>query len=997
MPHILRKMSSPRDGGYANAFQVRAEAAFDRGDFRAAKVFGDTALMWTEKMDRRYMEMLHMHALSLVKLGQYKEAEAELEEVQSAKRAFFGEHSRESANVSNDLAVLYGFMDNYEKANAAYEHALEAYAILYGKEDAKYVQVLHNMGSLALRMHDYEQAERLLWEAMGKRLRLFGKNSLEYASSLNAIAVWLERHDRFFEAEALYKEALLLRRQIFGEAHLSYINTLNNLGVLYKEMHRYSEGEGLLLRALEGYGLQLGEEHPDYLTALYNLALLYVSAGRYAAAEERFLQVQQIIEKIFTVSSREYLRACVDIAELYERQGQYARAIALLKKIEYTVRAIYLPQHEKYQQMWLLLMRLHYKIGDKEQARSYAQRLLLALEGTELIMPIEEDWKATIRENKWSNYKPISMLLLALEVLFEHDADREEKIILSEIAIELLQKGQGYFHTEADRLSAFRMSAKWLGRALPIFYESGLALRAFELSQTHKYALVLQGLRRSGVRRFGDIPDSLARREDQLIAQVEQLKAQLGEQRSERERDSLLQVHNDYEQQHVQLQQQIRRDYPRYAQLQDRPIFASPEELRALLPANTALIEYVLTDSSVYVFYLDEETFLMQPLAPTAAQTNAVADSLHAVLSDFTALLHSPDSAFALYSRHAHWCYAQLLEPLMRNRPNVERLLIIPDGHLHRLPFEAFLTQALPQNGETPSYNALPYLLHQYIISYSPSSTLWQTNTQASIDQMKGRVLAMAAHYSPAVALPSDSFQLRYSKDEIREQLPPLPAARQEVENLRQLFDGAGIFLFDSSANEAAFKRYAPHCDIIHLSMHGLSNETTPLLSTLVMSDSVNNNEDNFLHAYEISRLRLRTQLVVLSACQTGSGKYEKTNGVASLARSFAYAGVPSMLVSLWAVNDQTTAQLMSLYYEQLYAQEDKASAITLAKRQYLRTAKGIAAHPAFWSAFLQIGDTRPLHLPNSRSYTWWLIAGGTTLVAAVGYRKARRRRLAKK
>ncbi len=982
-PIILQKTGAKRNSFYVNLMWIRAECAYDLANYAEAQSLWDSVLLLeAPKNGQRYANFLHGHALSTLKMGKYAQAEIELQKVLDLQEKISGKNTALYAHECNDLAVLYGLMGEYEKANEIYAQTLRVYANLYGKQHADYAQVLHNWGVLALNTGDYERAERLLSEAMRTRLQLFGKNSRPYAGSLNNFAALFERQNRFSEAEALYKECLQLREHLYGTEHPTYINALNNLGILYKEMRRYDDGEKALTQAAKGYKNKLGEQHQDYITALNNLAILYTSATRYKEAAAIFKKLYQLARQLYGATHPKYATIITNFADLYGKMQQYPAAIALAEealKISEQTQSL---QHPHHQDALLRLARFQYASGETAKGRAYIQRFFGCLYAQTLSFPIQADWQE-LSKIRWESYQPIELLLQALEIVFEHEADALQRVLLSKIAIELLQQGRAYFYTEADRLNAFRLSSQWLGRSLPIFWQSKAAEPAFELAQIHKSALVLQSIRSSGTRRFGELPDSLARKEDRLYAEQNRLKARLSDQRRQQELDSFLQLYNALGMEISALQQRIRREYPRYAELRERPAAASAAALRALLPPNTALIEYTLSDSGAYAFYLDAVNFEMFRLSESSATLNAVADSLHSTLSDFTALLHAPDSAYRRYSELSHWCYARLLEPLLKARPSIERLIIIPDASIARLPFEVFLTQA-PQSGEQPNYKDLPYLLLKYTISYSPSSLLWKSNIeQGRQGAHKGRILAMAADYSPVAAAPDSSHRLHIQRH-IRSRLQPLPAARREVETLKNMFS-EGIFLLNSSATEANFKRYVQECDIIHLAMHGLSDEQEPILSTLVMSESTDSTEDNFLYAHEISQMRLHAQLVVLSACETGNGKFENGNGVASLARAFAYAGVPSMLVSLWTVNDQTTAQLINIYYEKMCAGADKDSALRSAKLQYLQQAKGIAAHPAFWSAFLQVGDTRPLHLPRNWRWGWALAAlgiGGALWVA---------------
>jgi len=204
--------------------------------------------------------------------------------------------------------------------------------------------------------------------------------------------------------------------------------------------------------------------------------------------------------------------------------------------------------------------------------------------------------------------------------------------------------------------------------------------------------------------------------------------------------------------------------------------------------------------------------------------------------------------------------------------------------------------------------------------------------------------------------------------------LQPLPNAEKEVVELSNLFNGT--FLNGDAANEHDFKTLAADYSIIHLAMHGVLNKRSPLLSSFAFTENGNHSENNFLQAYEISQMKLNASLVVLSACETGFGKFEQGNGIASLARSFMYAGVPSLVVSLWQVHDQSTEIIMKAFYKYIKEGLGKATALRQAKLDYLNRADQLAAHPAYWSPFIQLGATNPVILETKTTNVFWWILG---------------------
>ena len=338
----------------------------------------------------------------------------------------------------------------------------------------------------------------------------------------------------------------------------------------------------------------------------------------------------------------------------------------------------------------------------------------------------------------------------------------------------------------------------------------------------------------------------------------------------------------------------------------------------------------------------------------------------------------------------------------------INSLIIVADGELGHLPFEAFLVEKAKEN---QNYSNFHYLLNDFKVSYNYSATLWKENMEQPVQKGNSRMLACAASYSTT----KDSAATRTVRAphlrNLRDALNDLPAAKEEVEALAKSF--AGDFLYGKDVNEKNFKAKAKDYSIIHLAMHGLLNTQYPILSSLAFTEDGDSLNDNFLQAYEISQMQLNAQLVVLSACETGYGKFQQGEGVMSLARSFMYAGVPSLVVSMWQVNDASTSLIMQGFYQNLAKGMDKAEALRQAKLEYIRKVGGvdgggdgrygrpsvstitatIAAHPAFWAPFIQLGDSRPIAV-KTRFITpllWWI--GGGLAVLALGGGIAMRRR----
>lgn len=214
----------------------------------------------------------------------------------------------------------------------------------------------------------------------------------------------------------------------------------------------------------------------------------------------------------------------------------------------------------------------------------------------------------------------------------------------------------------------------------------------------------------------------------------------------------------------------------------------------------------------------------------------------------------------------------------------------------------------------------------------------------------------MAPNYANIKINVGDSYS---SLRDIAQYLNPLQYTMEEVKSIGLVFSGKS--LLEGEATEANFKKYASNYGILHFAMHALINDEDPLASKLIFTLDNDTIEDGFLNTYEIYDLNLNADLAVLSACKTGVGKLSKGEGIMSLARGFLYAGVPGIVMTLWEVEDISSANIMADFYRNLKEGLSKDLALRNSKLTYLNTANQLQSHPYFWAAYVQIGDNSPV------------------------------------
>jgi CHAT domain-containing protein len=341
------------------------------------------------------------------------------------------------------------------------------------------------------------------------------------------------------------------------------------------------------------------------------------------------------------------------------------------------------------------------------------------------------------------------------------------------------------------------------------------------------------------------------------------------------------------------------------------------------------------------------------------------------------------------YVEAAYYLYTVFLKPLEEKIAD-RRLLIIPDRELGYIPFEALLTN-LPEAGGM-DYRSLPYLVYQNRTNYSYSATLYFSENKERKEAARN-LLAFAPTYENIGEISSEKFP---TYREYSTYLVPLRFISTEIRNISEIIDADKFEAYD--ATEMAFKENAPKYNILHLAMHTLINNENPLYSNLVftMNNDTLEENDGLLHAYEIFNMQLNARMAVLSACNTGYGKLQKGEGVMSMARGFIFAGVPSIIMTLWAVEDQSGSILMSKFYSNLVEGMEIDEALQEAKLQYLQEADQLSAHPYLWSGYVSIGSTDAI-IKRSWDTVYILLVAFLVLLPLVWFfikkRLSRRRR----
>jgi CHAT domain-containing protein len=935
------------------------------------------------------------------RLGQYKKAEVFLLEAKNIVLQVHGkEHHSYATNISN-LGNVYQKMSQFEYSEKFYLEALQNRAETIGKEHPQYAVSLNSIGNLYQEMELYEKAEAVYLESKKIRAKVYGENHPKYATVLNNLATVYHSMQMLERAEPLLLLSLSIKSEIYGEMHPGSARTMNNLAGLYRDMKRYVEAEKLHLKATEIEAAFYGETHPDYLTSLVNLASLYKKMGKNKKSEKLFLKSKETYAKTLGEESSDYSVILNNLAFLYSDIGEPEKAELLyLQANEIRAKTVG-KEHLLYATSLNNLASLYLSIGKLDTALNYILRSIDAnsadIDSTVLTIDSKE-WSIFTQANYYSNHaisNSMQLFLIILKKRYEKTKDSKslsQHYELSKIAMQLNERIRNNLNGEKDKLRLLNYNSSYIKHGIEsavLFNEAAYSRKAFNFAEQNKSILLADAVKGNRARVLGDLPDSLIIQEVDFQNKIAQLKQKLLTKKSPEEKRLKNKELSDLQAKMETFIASIKNKYPKYHALKYENITVKASDIQASLEDKTALVEYFLTDSICYLFWLSQTEIEVYPIPIPAHQLKRSIQTFRRSLSSYSSLINNEEKAYQAYVKSAYWFYENLLEVALKGK-DIEQLIIVADGELGHLPFEAFLMADVINKGNLP-YKELPFLLNDYNISYNYSATLWNENLKLSQQTNNGKMLACASTYAP-VDSSLLGIRLPYFY-KLRSELQQLPAAQKEIEALSKDFEGT--FLWNDSTNERFFKQNAADYAVIHLAMHGILDRHRPMLSSLVFTENKDSLEDNFLQAYEISRLNLNADLVVLSACQTGYGKFEQGEGVISLARSFMYAGIPSLVVSLWQVNDASTAMIMKAFYKNLATGMNKAEALRKAKLTYLQNAKGIMAHPVFWSPFIQLGDSKPIYLTtkSTLSYRNYLMMGSIFFALIIVFFVWRRKR----
>ncbi|NEN24457.1 CHAT domain-containing protein [Cryomorpha ignava] len=827
---------------------------------------------------------------------------------------------RHQANIYGNLSL--GFQDegNLVKSKDFLNHAIEIRKQLLETEPPGYQK---------------SQQERLL-----------------ISNYHNLAALYLSIGD-ISKSEQISKYVQKLRQKYLVADHPDHKKSLEAFGSIQFALGEYDQ-------ALANFEKYLAGDIADYGMNSYYTAIGYervskvlFNQGDYLGAVKNYTQSINIGKKITDeFSGQELAKGYLMRAQAYEALQDYESAESDIRQ----ARKIYLntlPGNSPIiGKLFTQLANLKCERNQLDSAQYYVDMALAIF----LEKQSEQVSLYQTRLSQFTSFISEAYLTKAKIILNQNSDIESEKEALEflETAIIYLQKTSGLYTDEADLLTFYnehqRIFEKTQEITYSLYHQTGdeIYLNKFlAFEEESKSLLLRRQLGKFTSLRVTSVPDSIITRERILQREMS------GAIEPNDDSRDIINIEAEYD----QIIDLIQKKYPDYYNLRFSTFIVNADDIkRELIKPGQNIIQYMMTDTSVFAIVLNEKN--TQLLKFDAPDLRKELQNLNTAITS----LNQND-----FYKSSAYLYTTIFEPIEKYLDGSE-LFIIPDQDLFNINFEALIK---PSERKEPHY-----LIYDYTISYLISSTTAYQYKNLKRSQSNG-LLAFAPGFSDD--LKSD--YVNHLKDSSLFDINYMKRIQQPFA-VEAASDAAGIFsgrsFVSNQATEHNFKSQAEKYKIIHFGTHTEINNISPLLSRLVLSkasDTDSEEDDGYLHVYEIYNTPLRAELAVLTACETGIGKTSASEGMLSLAHGFAYAGCPSIVMSLWQIDEKTSAAISHEFYKKLASGVPKNQALRQAKISFIKSNSSELSAPYYWSGMVLLGDVSPITNSSGSNNPMWLFA----------------------
>jgi CHAT domain-containing protein/Tfp pilus assembly protein PilF len=822
--------------------------------------------------------------------------------------------SRETGNITHELQALnifglvYRIMDRSQDALSYFKDGLQIARKrkFMGHKGA----ILSNIGDVYLRLAEYDSS-MVYYESALKIMEEI-KDILNKAATLGSIAAVYSLQGNYPKAIEIGSEAIAIYEKLGNKSGQG--TELINLAAAHVEMGNYSKALSLLNKALS-IVREIGEKYNEQI-CLGVLGETHLVLGDYARAELYFKNARKIALEIESISDVAIITG--NLATIYLASGDTSSALNNLNQALQLQKSIFDQRGEA--ATYSNIASIKAKQGDYENALKFFE---IALKTHREIgnkfgqaNTLNDLANLFYEQNKYGDAVALHQHALSIG-----DSLRAKEIIA------IASYGLGRTYTMLDKLKkGYRFYKKAIAAVEDI--RGQLSKSEYKSSFVENKMDIYKGI--------VDVLFKLYKKDGGgVFADSALYFAEKGRARSLL--DILTEAHIDF------------KDKKRTQFFSD-PI-SLPEIQEVAKEENALILEYSFGKENGYLWAITENDILFFRLQDVR--------QINQYIKNYYSMISRPPRAGSLFLQSGSKLYNLLLAPVLNLLQTEKKVIIIPDGNLHYLPFETLITS-------TGDKRKPEYLIETHQISYAPSSSILYflfSAKKSDEKEVRDNLIAFANPVFKKSQRKNNAWQGKNQAEEgIYTQrgfdLSALPYSAEEVKNIAGQYSQNQVNLYlgrqasEENVKSAPLQRYSR----VHFATHVLIDEELPNRSCIVLSPDKEGKEDGFLRMNEIFNLRLQADLVTLSGCQSGRGKLTRAEGVMGLARAFFYAGAQALAVSLWHVNDRSTARFMESFYHYMHERYAKDAALQKAKLEFIHSEIPKRRHPYFWAPFIITG-----------------------------------------
>lgn len=830
----------------------------------------------------------------------------------------------ELADSYNLMAGIYYYQGKLTEAEEAYENSLEIYLKTIGESKPKTGFAYFGLGLIYDIKGDGKKCIEYNRKALDIWIPSLGQDHPYVANAFNKIGIVYCNEGNFDKSLENHLKALDIRVSSFGSKHPSVAESFNNLGLLHYRQEDYGEAMRYHRKSIEIKKNIFGSNHHKVANSYNNIGLIHAGLENYPKAIEFFKRSLDIKLPIFGENHHDVLESYNNLSDFYFKSGDTLEGLYYTKKV-------------------IDASKLNWKRENIEELK-FDLNLLDAL----------------YEMGKYGHYD-------------ENESTPSQKKIV-EITLEILDQFSRQIEDGNSQIE-FKKDSYYLYELfleLSKEWEPRDKSKEFSFAEKSKTSVLLSSIRSMNSQAYHDLPDSLQNIEQELDFEEKELNKLVAfeEKNSSGNSDSLLRMYSseifDINRKQEALFETFKAEYSNYFNLKYDNTVTTFEEIQKLLDQEQLLIEYFVGHDKIFVFAIsssDYEVIEIKKDFPLEDYVKKIRDAIYLPVLDRSLDKIRKDSFKREYLQVASEIYSRILDPISIDLP--KKLIVIPDGILNYLPFDALLTS---RPKDSASFNKLPYLINEHTVSYNYSATLFSEVVRKRHVKKSKKLLAVAPFFGDEYN--HNLLTARSSIDQLRDTLSPLIWNVKEVEMICKSIGGNSLIRQDATLQN--FLSIASEYEILHLSTHGKADDKSGNYSYIAFTETKDSVENEKLYVEDLYGIRLNSEMVVLSACETGLGKLELGEGVIGMTRGFMYAGAKSIVTSLWSVNDKSSQEIMSSFYQQLKLGKTKDEALREAKLNYINM-NTVNSSPFYWAAFVPIGDMKTIDFPSSFE-SWWFV-----------------------